>query len=85
VKDTSYQIQYLYNNLKIQGYVWKNRNGLQELKKAIHSIFTSDEFYISPDLNTAIHPRKTVEITDFDIFLILNLSKGFFNKKLVKN
>jgi DNA-binding NarL/FixJ family response regulator len=77
VEDTSYRIQHLYNNLKIQGYVWKNRNGLQELKKAIHSIFISDEFYISPDLNSTIHPRKPLEITDFDIFLILNLSKGF--------
>ncbi|MGK0412855.1 MAG: DNA-binding NarL/FixJ family response regulator [Polaribacter sp.] len=77
VEDTSCRIQHLYNNLKIQGYVWKNRNGLQELKKAIHSIFISDEFYISPDLNITIYPRKPLEISDFDVFLILNLSKGF--------
>ncbi|MGK0329942.1 response regulator, partial [Polaribacter sp.] len=31
VEDKSYRIQHLYNNLKIQGYVWKNRNGLKEL------------------------------------------------------
>ncbi|UAM98410.1 response regulator [Polaribacter litorisediminis] len=89
IEDKSHRIQHLHSNLKIQGYVWKNRNGLQELKKAIHSIFTSDEFYISPDLNTAIHPRKTVEITEFDIFIIVGLSKGLLqeeiSKKLKKN
>ena len=77
VEDKSYRIQHLYNNLKIQGYVWKNRNGLKELKNAIHSIFTTDEFYISPDLNSLINPKKAVEITDFDIFLIKYLSLGF--------
>ena len=71
VEDKPYRIQHLYKNLKIQGYVWKNRNGLKELKTAIHSIFTLDQFYISPDLNSAIHPKKAVEITEFDIFLLV--------------
>lgn len=84
VEDKSYRIQHLYNNLKIQGYVWKNRNGLKELKNAIHSIFTTDEFYISPDLNSLINPKKAVEITDFDIFLIKYLSLGFLQDTISK-
>jgi DNA-binding NarL/FixJ family response regulator len=84
VEDKSYRIQHLYNNLKIQGYVWKNRNGLKELKNAIYSIFTTDEFYISPDLNSLINPKKAVEITDFDIFLIKYLSLGFLQDTISK-
>lgn len=84
VEDKPFRIQHLYKKLKIQGYVWKNRNGLKELKKAIHSVFFSDQFYISPDLNSAIHPKKAVEITDYDIFLILNLSYGFLQEDISK-
>jgi DNA-binding NarL/FixJ family response regulator len=84
VEDKSYRIQNLFKNLKIQGYVWKNRNGLKELKKAIEIVFTSDQFYISPDLSTAIHPKKAIEITDLDILLIEYLSKGLLQEAISK-
>lgn len=84
VEDKSYRIQNLYNNLKIQGYVWKSRNGLKELKKAIHLAATSNEFYISPDLNSAIHPKKTIEITEYDVHIIEQLSKGVLQDNLPK-
>ena len=84
MEDKPHRIQHLYRNLKIQRYVWKNRNGLKELKTAIHSIFTSNEFYISPDLNSAIHPKKAVEITEYDIFLLASLSKGLLQEGISK-
>ena len=82
VEDKAYRIQYLYKTLKIQGYVWKNRNGLKELKKAIENAFMTKEFYISPDLNSAIHPKKTIEITGYDIHIIEQLSKGILQENL---
>ena len=82
VEDKPYRIQHLYKNLKIQGYVWKNRNGLKELKKAIQSVFKAEDFYISPDLNSSIHPRKAIEISDYDIFLITSLSKGLLQEAI---
>lgn len=82
IEDKPFKIQHLYHNLKIQGYVWKNRNGLKELKKAIHFIFENTQFYISPDLNHAIHPKKAVEISDFDIYLIESLSKGLLQEDI---
>jgi DNA-binding NarL/FixJ family response regulator len=82
VEDKPYRIQHLYKNLKIQAYVWKNRNGLKELKKAIHTILQTEEFYISSGLNSAIHPKKAIEITDFDIFLISSLSKGLLQEAI---
>ncbi|QVY65655.1 response regulator [Polaribacter sp. Q13] len=84
VEDKSYRIQNLYKNLKIQAYIWKNRNGLKELKKAIDFVSSSDQFYISPELNTTIHPKKTIEITDVDIFLIDFLSKGLLQEAISK-
>jgi len=84
VEDKSYRIQNLYKNLKIQGYVWKNRNGLKELKKAINLAYTSKEFYISPDLKSVIHPKKAIEITDSDILLIEYLSKGLLQEAISK-
>ncbi|MCL7762920.1 response regulator [Polaribacter sp. Z014] len=84
VEDKSYRIQNLYKNLKIQAYIWKNRNGLKELKKAIDFVSSSDQFYISPELNTTIHPKKTIEITDADIFLIEFLSKGLLQEAISK-
>ncbi|WP_158838402.1 response regulator [Polaribacter sp. L3A8] len=84
VEDKSYRIQNLYKNLKIQGYVWKSRNGLKELKNAIDSVSNSVQFYISPDLNIEIHPKKAIEITDFDIYLIDCLSKGLVQEAISK-
>ncbi|ARV14578.1 DNA-binding response regulator [Polaribacter sp. SA4-12] len=82
VEDKPYRIQNLYKNLKIQGYVWKGRNGLKELKEAIHLVATSNKFYISPDLKNAIHPQKAIEITDSDIFLITKLSEGLLQEAI---
>ena len=84
VEDKPYRIQNLYRKLNIQGYVWKSRSGLKELKKAIQITSTTDQFYISPALNSAIHPQKAVEITDADIFLIDCLSRGLLQGAISK-
>lgn len=82
VEDKPFKVQNLYKNLKIDGYVWKNRNGLIELKNALHTIYRSNQFYISPELNTTIHPKKVLEVTDFDIFLLDYLSKGLLQEAI---
>ncbi|MGJ8761007.1 hypothetical protein [Polaribacter sp. HaHaR_3_91] len=61
----------MYKKLKIDGYVWKNR---KELRNAMHAIFTTNQFYISPELNTTVLPKKVLEITDFDAFFLASLS-----------
>lgn len=83
IEDKPFKIQYLHN-LKINAYVWKNRDGLKELKKAINTVFTTNEFFISQTLNTTIHPKKAVEITDFDILLIKYLSQGLLQDAISK-
>ena len=82
VEDKPYRIQNLYKNFRINAYVWKNRNAKKELKKAIKTVFITDEFYISPDLSSAIHPKQAVEITDYDIHIMKYLSKGILQDDL---
>ena len=76
VEDKPYRIQNLYKNLAVNAYVWKNRNGEKELGKAIHAIYNSEKFYISPGLKNAIHPKKAIEISDYDIDVLQLLSEG---------
>ncbi|WP_166384181.1 response regulator [Polaribacter sp. 11A2H] len=85
VEDRPYKIQHLYKNLKIDGFVWKSRSGLKELKNAMNAILTTNQFYISPELNTTVHPKQVVEVTDFDVFLIASISKGLLQTEISKN
>lgn len=76
VEDKFYKIQSLFYEYNINGYVWKSRDGLRELKQAIKLVFTSNEKYISPKVAPAINKNTTIEISDYDIFLIESLSNG---------
>jgi DNA-binding NarL/FixJ family response regulator len=76
-EDKSFIIQDLHKNFKINAYVLKDRDGQKELKKALHHMHYSEEFYISKELKGAIHPRKEIKISEYDIFLIKCLSRGF--------
>lgn len=82
VEDKPYRIQYLQKTLKINAYVWKNRNGQKELKKAISHVSVSNAFYISDDLRATVHPKENIEITEDDILLINYLSKGFLQEAI---
>lgn len=84
VEDKPYIIQKLSNDFKINAYVWKNRNGQKNLEKAIKNSFLSSDFYISEELREAIHPKKNIEITEYDINIIKCLSNGFSQDDLPK-
>jgi DNA-binding NarL/FixJ family response regulator len=81
-EDKTFIIQDLHKNLKINAYVWKNRNGQKELKKAIHYVSSNDDFFISEDLHATIHPKNEIKISEYDILLINFLSKGFLQEKI---
>lgn len=72
----------LHKNLKINAYVLKNRNGQRELKKAIYHISSNDDFYISEDLHAAIHPKKEIKVSEYDILIIKFLSDGFLQENI---
>ncbi|PQJ77988.1 response regulator transcription factor [Polaribacter porphyrae] len=84
IEDKPFRIQNLYKNLRVNAYVWKNRNAQIELKKAIHTIYKTDDFYITQDLKSAIHPKKAIEITEYDVNIIKHLSNGILQDDLPK-
>ena len=81
-EDKSFIIQDLYKNLKINAYVLRNRSGQKELKKAIYYISSNEDFYISEDLQAAIHPKKEIKISGYDLLLIKFLSKGLLQENI---
>ncbi|MFZ2282492.1 MAG: response regulator [Lutibacter sp.] len=82
IEDKTYTIQKLFNDYNINAYVWKSRDGLRELKQALQKIYNSESFYISPHCANTISKSESVEIVDFDIFLIKCLSDGFSQEQI---
>ncbi len=82
MKTYTYTIQTLFNEHKINGYVWKSRDGLRELKQALQKIYNSETIYISPQIAGSMSKSKAIEIADYDIFLIECLSKGHLQEEI---
>jgi len=82
VEDKSCLIQTLFNEHMINAYVWKSREGLRELKKAINLIDSSDSIFISPQVANSLSKSNAIEISDYDNFLIECLSKGHLQEEI---
>ena len=82
IEDKTYTIQSLFSEHKINGYVWKSRVGLRELKQALQKIYNSETIYISRHCAHAITNTEAIEIADYDIFLIECLSKGYLQEQI---
>lgn len=82
VEDKEYKVKTLFNKFKINAYVWKSREGLRELKKAIKTINNSSSIYISPNISSSLLNNKAIEVTDYDIFLIECISKGYLQEEI---
>jgi DNA-binding NarL/FixJ family response regulator len=75
VEDRLQKIRTLFNKHSINAYVCKGRKGLIELEKAIYAVY-NDEQYLSPHVSQALNDKQDLEMTDFDIELIKQLSFG---------
>ena len=68
----------LYN---INAYVCKGRRGLKELSKAINAVY-HDKQFLSPQIAEAISNKSKLEIEDYDIELVKQLSYGFSQEEI---
>ncbi len=82
VEDKEYRVQTLFNEHKINAYVWKSREGLRELKKAVQQIYNTERNYISPHVAGSMSKSKAIEIVEYDIFLIECLAKGYLQEEI---
>lgn len=77
IEDKSFKIKSLFNNLEINAYVVKGRNSVEELKKAINSIYNNETGILLPKtLANTLTEKSIIEIDSYDISLLTLLSKG---------
>lgn len=84
VEDRTQLIKKLMNDLEVDGYVCKGRNGLRELKEAIAAVSKGD-MYTSFQVKQLLHSRENFEIDDFDIELMRLLSLGKSQDEISSN
>lgn len=84
VEDKSYRIKSLFNHAEIDGFVSKGLNSIEELKKAIHIISTSDQKFISPEVASALQEKNNYEIDDVDIQILKHLSSGTSQDEIIE-
>lgn len=84
IEDKSLRIKSLFENSEIDAFVLKGRNSIEELKKAIHIISTSDQKFISPDVASALQEKSNFEIDDVDIKILKYLSDGTSQDEIIE-
>lgn len=82
IEDKSYRIKALFENQHIDAFVIKGRNSIPELKKAIETVYNSNEKYISPDMAFVLQDKIVNEIDDYDLELIKHLSVGVSQEEM---
>lgn len=75
IEDRIQKVRSLMQIDKTDAYVCKGRRGLLELELAIKAVFNND-YYLSPQVAHALSPKMDLEIDDYDIELVKQLSMG---------
>jgi DNA-binding NarL/FixJ family response regulator len=75
VEDRLQRVRTLIKQHKVDGFVCKGRHGLKELANAIKEV-SENKTYLSPQIQQALSSTANLEIKDYDIKLLLELSKG---------
>ncbi len=84
VEDKSYRIKSLFDKAGIDAFVLKGLNSIEELKKAINLVSTSDDRYISPEVASALQEKNNYEIDDTDIKILKYLSAGTSQDEIIE-
>lgn len=75
VEDRHQLIHQLITKQGIDAYVCKGRNGMQDLEAAVRTTATGN-FYISPEVATAIQHQEELDIDELDLTILNELAKG---------
>ncbi len=75
MEDRLQKVRTLINNYQVNAYVCKGRKGAYELAKAIDVTFNK-KLFLSPQVENALSMKTNLEIDDYDIELVKQLSLG---------
>lgn len=84
VEDKSFRIKSLFENADIDAFVLKGLHSIEELKKAIKLISTSDQKFISPEVASALQEKNNFEIDDLDIRILKYLANGTSQDEIIE-
>lgn len=81
MEDRLQKVRTLINKHQINAYVCKGRKGASELEKAIERVYNK-ELFLSPQVENALSSKTNLEIDDYDIELIKQLSLGLSQSEI---
>lgn len=81
MEDRLQKVRTLINTHGVNAYVCKSRKGAFELSEAIKNVANQNVF-LSPQVENALNPNNELEIDDYDIELIKQLSLGFSQSEI---
>ncbi len=73
--DLLQKVRVLVSKHNVNAYVCKGRKGSVELSQAIKNVYNNEQF-LSTQVARALSPKTNIEIDDFDIELVKQLSLG---------
>ncbi len=81
MEDRFQVVRKLVKDHEVDAYVCKGRKGLKELHTAIENVYTN-KLFLSPNVENATNSKSNLEITDYDVNLIKQLSKGLSQEEI---
>ena len=81
MKDYLQKVRLLINEYNVNAYVCKDRHGSTQLEKAIKAVSKND-LYLSSQVAQALHPKNDLEIDNYDIQLLKQLSLGYSKEQI---
>ena len=83
IEDRLQKVRRLINTHHIEAYVCKGRKGLVELTEAVNAVVNHQQ-YVSPLVENALNSTINLEIKDYDIELLKQLSNGLSQHEISK-
>lgn len=83
VEDRFQRVRQLYNDVQVDAFVCKGRDGITELKAAITCV-SRGERYVSSGVSMAMSNNADLQIDEFDITLLRLLSYGYSYEEISK-
>jgi len=81
VEEKLQKVRYLMMQQDLDAYVCKGRPGLKDLRQAITDVFEGKTF-VSTQVSQALTEKTDLEISDYDIELIQQLSNGLSQEQI---